>query len=239
MNLRTKSILETAIKEYIQSGNPVSSKELAEKYDFGIKWAAIRRELGVLTKEGFLAQPHTSGGRVPTDKGYQFFVGNTLGSVMASRQILKDNYGLLADNLKHGQLKNFVEEFAEEVKMLGVGQSVRKNREAETQVYKFGLNDLFAKLDLGTKKEFQEIAEDFERLDNRIREWSGKAMRSLKAPEVFIGRKSPITKSQNLSVIMDSYDMGSDKILIAVIGPKRMDYNKNINLFRLLRKHLQ
>ena len=90
MNLRSKSILEAAVKEYIRSGEPVSSKELAGKYDFGIKWAAIRRELGILTKEGFLDQRHTSGGRVPTDKGYQFFVANTLDQAATSQKILKD-----------------------------------------------------------------------------------------------------------------------------------------------------
>lgn len=230
MNLRSKTILEAAIKEYIQSGNPVSSKELAEKYDFGIKWAAVRRELGVLTQDGYLAQPHTSGGRIPTDKGYQFFVGNTLSNVMASRKILKDNYGLLAEDLRKGHLRDFVEGFAEEAKLLGAG-----HQNNQSQVFKSGLNDLFGKLDLENKKEFQEIVEDFEMLDERLHQWGSKVFQS---PQVFIGKKSPITKSQNLSVIMDSYEVGGNKFLIAMIGPKRMEYGKNLNLFKLLRKHL-
>ena len=70
MNVRTKAILEAAIKHYIREGKPVSSKELAKDYDFGVKDATVRNELNELTREGFLMQTHTSGGRVPTDKGY-------------------------------------------------------------------------------------------------------------------------------------------------------------------------
>ncbi|MDP3999138.1 MAG: hypothetical protein Q8P76_00910 [bacterium] len=231
MNIRTQSILEAAIKEYIKSGEPISSKELARKYGFGVKDATIRAELNQLTKEGFLEQQHTSGGRVPTDRGYQLFVGNTLSNVMTSRQILKGHYGLLAEDLRKGHLRDFVEGFAEEAKLLGAG-----HKNMEPQVFKSGLNDLFAKLDLSAKKEFQEIVEDFDMLDKRLHQWGS---RVFKMPQVFIGKKSPITKSQNLSVIMDSYNVGGNKFLIAMIGPKRMEYDKNLNLFKLLRKALE
>lgn len=236
MNLRSKSILEAAIKEYIRSGEPVSSKELAEKYDFGVKWASVRRELGRLTKDGFLAQLHTSGGRVPTDKGYQFFVGSALDHAATSQKILKDRYSALADNLRTGQLRDFIEAFADEAKLLGVGQKVLRQaqyEEKETEIYKSGLNDLFDHLNLESKNEFQEIISDFEMLDQRLHNFANRFFRTFSAPQVFIGKKSPITKSENLSVIIDSFDMGDNKVLVAIIGPKRMDYDKNLKLFRL------
>ena len=229
MNFRSKSILEAAVKEYIRSGEPVSSKELAGKYDFGIKWAAIRRELGILTKEGFLDQRHTSGGRVPTDKGYQFFVANTLDQAATSQKILKDRYGLLADDLHGGRIKKFIDAFSQETKLLGVGQ-----KEKDSEVYKSGLHDLISQIDSGNKKDLQEIVEDFDMLDKRLKEFAQNFIRSLAEPKVFIGKKSPITKSKNLSVIMDSFKVGDYKILIAAVGPKRMDYNKNLNLFKAL-----
>ena len=71
MNLRSKSVLEAAIKEYIKYGKPATSKALAKQYNFGVKDATVRNELNTLTKEGFLEQPHTSGGRVPTDRGFK------------------------------------------------------------------------------------------------------------------------------------------------------------------------
>src|SRR3989338_3223720 len=163
MNLRSKTILETAIKEYIRSGNPVSSRELEKKYDFGVKEATIRNELGRLTKDGFLDKLHTSGGRVPTDKGYQFFVGNTLDNVATSNKILKTRYSALAGDLYGGKLKEFVQAFSDETHLLGAG-----NKEKGKEVYKSGLDDLFASLDLSAgwrmKKDFEEIVQDFEML---------------------------------------------------------------------------
>src|SRR3989338_8900683 len=195
MNLRSKKILEAAIKEYIKSGTPVSSRELEKKYDFGVKEATIRNELGRLTKDGFLDQLHTSGGRVPTDKGYQFFVGSTLDNVATSNKILNERYLGLAGDLKQGKLREFIGAFSGEMKLLGVGK-----KEKEKESHKSGLGDLVEHLDIGTKKEMSEIVSDFESLDRRMEEVRGKIFNTLRLPEVFIG-KSPITKSKNLSVV--------------------------------------
>ncbi|MFA6376004.1 MAG: hypothetical protein WCX69_01230, partial [Candidatus Paceibacterota bacterium] len=75
---RQKNILDTIIREYVESARPVSSQYLGEKYDFGICPASIRIEMQKLTDDGFLEQPHTSAGRVPTDKGYRLFVNDLL-----------------------------------------------------------------------------------------------------------------------------------------------------------------
>ena len=232
MDLRTKAILETVIKEYIKTGNPVSSKELASKYDFGVKWASIRRELGNLTKLGYLIQFHTSGGRVPTDKGYQFFIDNTLDDVVDSKKILNNRYNSLTDNLHKGSLRDFIREFSDETKLLGVGQ-----KEKESEVYKSGLDELFNKLDLDTKNDLHEIVRDFEMLDRRLEEIRNRIFRSLPSPQVFLGKKSPITSSENLSVILDSYSIDGQRIVIAVIGPKRMDYSKSLKLFKLFHQY--
>ncbi|HQB18802.1 MAG TPA: heat-inducible transcription repressor HrcA, partial [Candidatus Pacearchaeota archaeon] len=73
---RQEEIIKLLVKEYIKSAEPISSKFLAEKYDFGICPSTLRIEFQYLIKEGFLEQPHTSAGRVPTDKAYRFFVDN-------------------------------------------------------------------------------------------------------------------------------------------------------------------
>jgi len=234
MNLRSKSVLEASIKEYIRSGKPVSSRLLERVYDFGAKEATIRNELNLLTQEGFLAQLHTSGGRVPTDKGYQFFIANTIDNAADSKKIINEHHYQLADNLKKGRLRDFVEDFSGETKSLGVGQKSK-----ETEVYKSGLNELVGHLDLGTKQEIYEIIKDFELLDQRLKEMRNKFLGSFSAPKVFIGKKSPITKSENLSVILDSFDIDDEKVVIAVIGPKRMDYDKNLKLFKGIRSQLE
>ena len=73
---RQKGILNTLVEEYISSAEPVSSKELQKKHDFGVSPATIRNEMQRLMDAGFISQPHTSAGRVPTDKGYRFYVDN-------------------------------------------------------------------------------------------------------------------------------------------------------------------
>src|SRR4030043_2035671 len=73
---RQKSILDRIIKEYINTAEPVSSQLLEKNYSFDICPATIRIEMQKLTDGGYLLQPHTSAGRVPTDKAYRSFVDN-------------------------------------------------------------------------------------------------------------------------------------------------------------------
>ena len=71
---RTLDILEASVRDFIETGNPVTSERLYRKYDFGIKPAMIRWELHDLAKQNYLCQNHPSGGRIPSDKAYKFFV---------------------------------------------------------------------------------------------------------------------------------------------------------------------
>ena len=235
MNVRTKSILEAAVKQYIREGKPVSSKELSKDFDFGVKDATVRNELNQLTQDGFLAQLHTSGGRVPTDKGYQFFVAQTLSDVADTRKIMNERYGALIGDLKHGKLQDFVEAVSDETKLLGVGK-----KEKETTVYKSGLNELIEHLDMETKKEFQEIVQDFEMLDHRMENLRNRFFgKALLEPQVYIGKQSPLTHSENLSVLLDNYEIDGQKVMIALIGPKRMDYSKNLKLLKLFHHYFE
>src|SRR4030042_5619490 len=75
---RQEKILDVIVREYVDSAQPVSSQLLEKKYDFNISPAIFRIEMQKLTDKGFLLQPHTSAGRIPTDKGYRLFVNNLL-----------------------------------------------------------------------------------------------------------------------------------------------------------------
>ncbi|MER3544835.1 MAG: heat-inducible transcription repressor HrcA [Chloroflexota bacterium] len=78
---RQQLILRLVVREYIRSAAPVSSKALVEGYGLNISSATVRNEFAVLEAQGFLRQPHTSAGRVPTEKGYRFFVQRLLGDI--------------------------------------------------------------------------------------------------------------------------------------------------------------
>lgn len=71
---RKAAILEAVVTEYIGSAQPVGSHHVAQAAGINVSSATIRAEMVALEREGYLAQPHTSAGRIPTDKGYRFFV---------------------------------------------------------------------------------------------------------------------------------------------------------------------
>lgn len=76
MNLdnRQRYIFEIVVEEFIKSARPVGSEFLAENYDLEVSPATIRNDLAFLEEIGFLAKPHTSGGRIPTSRGWHFFI---------------------------------------------------------------------------------------------------------------------------------------------------------------------
>ena len=74
MSERAQLVLRNLVEMYIRDGQPVGSKALAERHNLGVSPATIRNDMAALEDEGFIAQPHTSAGRVPTDRGYRLFV---------------------------------------------------------------------------------------------------------------------------------------------------------------------
>lgn len=83
---RSRQILSAAIKLYVATGEPVGSRTLSRLSREGLSPATIRNIMADLEEEGYLYQPHTSAGRVPTDKGYRFYVDHMLGDSRVSKQ---------------------------------------------------------------------------------------------------------------------------------------------------------
>ena len=75
LNDRKIKILKAIITDYIATAEPVGSRTIARKYDLGISPATIRNEMSDLEEMGFIEQPHTSAGRIPSQKGYRLYVG--------------------------------------------------------------------------------------------------------------------------------------------------------------------
>jgi len=71
---RKLEVLRAVVEDYISTNEPVGSKALSERHKLGVSPATIRNDMAVLEEEGYITQPHTSAGRVPTDKGYRLFV---------------------------------------------------------------------------------------------------------------------------------------------------------------------
>ena len=71
---RKQRILRAVVRDYVETAEPVGSEALAERYDFGVKSATLRNEMAEMAEQGYLQQPHTSAGRIPSDKGYRYYV---------------------------------------------------------------------------------------------------------------------------------------------------------------------
>src|SRR4030043_2066606 len=99
---RQKRILSVVVKEYTETAVPVGSKHIAKKYGFGISSATIRSEMNELEDAGFLFQPHTSAGRIPTDKGYRYFVEK----IMPDKELSKTEQKKLQAELLKFKAKN-------------------------------------------------------------------------------------------------------------------------------------
>src|SRR3954462_5890028 len=71
---RRLAVLRAIVEDYVSTEEPVGSKALVERHGLGVSPATVRNDMAVLEDEGYITQPHTSAGRVPTDKGYRLFV---------------------------------------------------------------------------------------------------------------------------------------------------------------------
>jgi len=216
---RGEQILQAVIQGFIDTRGPVSSGWLYDQYDFGIKTAMIRLELDALEDEGYLEQPYHSAGRIPTDAGYEFFTRHLLAIQEAA---LRET--ALRNLFLRSAWEDLIEELSGELGMLGVVA-------ARDTVYKTGLEQLMDHLDWGDREGMRSVIRDFEAMDERA---VSAAPRLGAGPQVFIGKKSPVTKSEQLAVVGGNYKIGNATVSVFAIGPKCMDYKKAIRIFKNL-----
>jgi transcriptional regulator of heat shock response len=182
----------------------------------------IRFELEELVDLGFLEQPHHSAGRIPSDRGYGFFV----------EQMLQDETKESADRtLKNlfdeRSWENLVERLSSKMKLLSVVADTDRGF-----LHKAGIDSLLERFLLDDPREMLDIVRDFVDLDERIEDVESRL--GEKDIEVFFGKNSPVSRSENLAVVAGSYQVDGGRVHLFAIGPKRMDYKKIVNSFRCL-----
>lgn len=212
------------IKEYICYGEPVSSADLYNRYDFGIKPATIRMELLNLAEDGYLTEPYHAGGKVPTDEGLRFFAREMFRIAPADPRADAWKEMLEAQNWG-GFLENFSKTFG----LAGVlaDDSLRN-------IHRGGLRYLFGNLDIVSDQgNLAQVVEDFEDIGAHLPETVDTFGKDF--CEVFVGR-NPLTYSENLSVMAADYDVGGKRVLFFAIGPKRMDYEKAAKILKGLKR---
>ena len=104
---RKAAILRAVVQEYIHTAQPVGSAHLARTGNLGVSSATVRNEMAVLERDGYLAHPHTSAGRIPTDKGYRFFV-DTIGPPQGVLEPAQKQQVQTFFTRAHGQLEEML-----------------------------------------------------------------------------------------------------------------------------------
>ena len=113
---RKASILRAVVEEYIETAQPVGSSHVVRTASVSVSSATVRNEMAVLEREGYLVQPHTSAGRIPTDKGYRFFVDHLAppGALpSAQRQLVRTFF-----NTAHGELEQMLHDTSQLLSVL-------------------------------------------------------------------------------------------------------------------------
>ena len=232
MNTRQQKILSAVIEEYTATAIPVGSKILVDKYGFNVSSATMRNDLNALEKAGYLYQPHISAGRIPTDQGYKFFVEK----IMPDKELsLKDQKKLQMEVLKLRAQKTRLSKTT--AKLLSAFSGSFAISGGKKDLAEFGIHELLENPEFKNADEFCKIAEVMDYIDENL----DAIFKSVEKGEtkIFIGKDNPIKNISNCSMIVSPYQTKSgEKAVLALIGPKRMEYAKNKSLLNYVKKLL-
>jgi heat-inducible transcriptional repressor len=230
MTDRQKQILRSIVEQYAEVASPVGSSLLAKV--FGVSSATIRAEMAELEHLGFIMQPHTSAGRVPTDKGYRFYV-NSLAEEHDTAPALRGERALAARvqdaGLPERTIRNAVDTLVELTHNLGIAT-------IGNQLYMSGLGNLFGQPEFmqagpggqGGMIKVQQVAQLLDNLEPWLREAAPN-----EPLNVYIGRENPIGRTAGCSLIISRFHSPySDRSYIGVLGPTRQNYRDVTNLVR-------
>lgn len=221
MTERQQDILNAIIEQYAEVASPVGSTLLAKL--FNVSSATIRSEMADLERHGYITQPHTSAGRVPTDKGYRFYVNNL--QETNERQLPEGRAAkALAARVQQAgaperMIRNAVDTLVELTHNLGLAT-------IGNQLYISGLSNLFGQPEFMNAVQVQQVAQLLDNLEPWLREAAPNEPLS-----VYIGHENPIGRSAGASLIISRFRSPfSDRSYIGTLGPTRQSYRDVMSL---------
>jgi transcriptional regulator of heat shock response len=220
---RRLEILRAIVEEYVQTQEPVGSKAIAENHALGISPATIRNEMAVLEEEGLIKQPHTSAGRIPTDRGYRIFVDK-----LATVKPLSNAERRAIETFLHGSndLDDLVRRSA---KLLA---DITK-QVAVVQYPSFGSSSpkmaISGTAHLARSGDTTDLSSILEALEEQV--VLLKLLNDAHSTvQVTIGSEQSVTNLQTTSLVTVEYGAGNSTIgALGVLGPTRMDYSGSIS----------
>lgn len=225
---RQEQLLADIINCYISTSEPVGSKMLASTKEWQVSPATLRNEMAILEKAGFLQQPHTSAGRIPTEVGYKYYRNLFLKPgrlTKALEQDIIESYEQ-GDGLEQGikiLAKNIARASGEAV-ILALGKNY---------IYYTGLSNLLSQPEFSHQAEIHSLVAALDDCEMSAREFLDNA--SLET-QILIGSENPFLSYCSLVVAPFSY---LKKVgFMGILGPMRMDYDKNVSLINFCKKLL-
>lgn len=215
MDKRKESILNTIIKEHIKTGVPISSSFLAGKCKLDISPATIRNEMVELEEMGYIVQPHTSAGRVPTEKAYKLYIQNL--NKIKLTQSEEDSLNKFLKNKDELNLK----EAAKEISQLS-GNTVFWAFHRHNSYYT-GISNLFSQPEFARMKLIYDISAVIDQMDDildKLFEDYEEGVHTLLGSDNSFG--------DFFSTVLVKYKTTDNIGLFGILGPLRMDYKKNI-----------
>lgn len=224
MTERQNALLKAIVEQYAEVASPVGSSLLAKA--FGVSSATIRAEMAELERLGFIQQPHTSAGRVPTDRGYRFYVNSVAESQELGLHTARERRAdraltarVQGGGLPERTIRNAVDTLVELTHNLGIAT-------IGDQLYMAGLGNLFGQPEFTDGNHVQQVARLLDNLEPWLREAAPNEPLS-----VYIGSENPIGRSANVTLIISRFRSPySDRSYIGVLGPTRQQYRDVMSL---------
>jgi len=232
---RQIEILEKLIEEHIKTASPISSAFLKKKFRLKVCPATIRLDFAQLTQAGFLEKQYTSGGRVPTDKAYRFFVNRLLENGDFQTEEEKFLKELTEIFEKIDSILDLFHESAKALASFSSNLGVVFDQNFKT-FWKEGWERII-KIpefhDIDYLKKFTELVSDLEENIDRL-----DFPEETKKVKIYIGKESPF-KRKEFCIVVGKGCVKRDRATFVILGPKRMDFKNNISLINSLIKKLE
>lgn len=221
MTERQTKILAAIVEQYAEVASPVGSQLLSRAFD--VSSATVRAEMAELERLGMIHQPHTSAGRIPTDRGYRWYVNNLqeggAGSLPVERNARTLNTRLQGAGGPSQAIKSAVDSLVEITGNLGIGT-------IGNQLYMSGLTNLFGQPEFIGGDMVKNVAYLLDNLEPWLREAAPN-----EPLNVYIGTENPIGKSSGCSLIISRFRSPySDSSYIGIVGPTRQSYRSVMSL---------
>lgn len=225
-DIRQQRLLETIIHEYIQTARPVSSLALVEECGFDFSPATIRNDMAELEEKGLIMQPHTSSGRVPTEKGYHFYIQHFLHHRPLSKSDRSKLEKAAVENEQHApeHIRNIARVLAE------VTEETVFIASQNGDYVMAGLSSLFQKPDFTDMEQLLSVSEAFDHFDEIVED----TRHQLKeAVQIFIGDENPFSSECAMIVTVfaptrHALPREKGESILGIVGPMRMNYSHNM-----------